>query len=181
MVFLFMTSAWSRHSVVMEESLFFLGVTLVAVGVVGRIWSLSYLVGKKGRTLVTEGPFSLCRNPLYFFSFLGVLGVCLCTETLTVGLVVMPIFMLVHLRTVRKEESKLRTVFGEDYAAYSRRVPRFIPSFRHFNESETLSVNGVLFRKGIMDVATFIMLIGVIEITEALHENGALPTLLNLY
>jgi protein-S-isoprenylcysteine O-methyltransferase Ste14 len=178
---LFITSAWETHSPLVEESLFFAGMLLVAVGVVGRVWCLGYLVGKKARKLVTEGPFSLCRNPLYLFSFLGVLGVCLCTETMTVALVVMPIFVLVHLRAVRNEEAKLLSVFGGDYESYVRKVPRFIPSFRGFVESDTLSVNGVLFRKGIMEVSMFIVLVGVIEVSEAMHEFGVLPSLVNLF
>lgn len=179
--YFFMTSAWGKHSQVVEEGLFFSGVVLVALGVVGRVWSLGYLVGKKGKSLVSEGPFSLCRNPLYLFSFMGVLGVCLCTETVTVALVVMPIFVLVHLRAVRNEEAKLRGIFGEEYEAYAKRVPRFFPSFKAFVESETLSVNAVLFRKGVMEVAMFIVLIGVIEVAETMHDSGVLPTVFNLF
>lgn len=177
----FMSSAWDKTNIFVEFGLFGAGILLVAAGVVGRVWSLSYLVGKKGRKLVTEGPFSLCRNPLYLFSFLGVLGVCLCTETLTIALVVMPIFVLVHLRSVRNEERKLRDVFGEEYETYARRVPRFLPSFSCFVESEMLSVNAVLFRKGVMEVAMFIVMIGVLELTETMHENGVLPSLINLF
>jgi hypothetical protein len=93
----------------------------------------------------------------------------------------MPIFVLVHLRSVRNEEAKLRGLFGEEYEVYARRVPRFLPSFANFVESDMLSVNAVLFRKGVMEVAVFIVMIGVLEVTESLHESGALPTLFNLF
>lgn len=181
MAFLFMTSAWETRSVVVEESLFFAGVVLVAIGVVGRVWSLSYLVGNKAKKLVTEGPFSLCRNPLYLFSFIGVLGVCLCTETMSVALIVMPIFVIVHLRSVRNEERKLGALFGPEYEEYARRTPRFFPSFASFKESDVLTVNAVLFRKGATEVAMFIVMIGVLEMTEVLHEIGLLPVMFNLF
>src|SRR6476660_1715925 len=30
-----------------------------------RLWATGYVGGRKRRELVTEGPYSLCRNPLY--------------------------------------------------------------------------------------------------------------------
>ena len=34
-----------------------------------------YVGGRKNAELVTTGPYSMMRNPLYFFSLLGVAGV----------------------------------------------------------------------------------------------------------
>ena len=39
-----------------------------------------------------------------------------------------------HLFVVLYEEPTLRVRFGEDYAAYGRRVPRWIPRWRFENE-----------------------------------------------
>ena len=63
--------------------LFLIGCALVGIAIVGRLWCAQYIAGYKDNTLVREGPYSMCRNPLYFFSFLGTIGVGLCTESLT--------------------------------------------------------------------------------------------------
>ena len=35
-----------------------------------RLWATLYVGGRKGRVVVCEGPYSLCRNPLYLGTFL---------------------------------------------------------------------------------------------------------------
>jgi protein-S-isoprenylcysteine O-methyltransferase Ste14 len=54
--------------------LYWIGFVLMMVCALGRLWSLQYLSGYKTRTIVESGPFSVVRNPLYLFSFLGALG-----------------------------------------------------------------------------------------------------------
>jgi protein-S-isoprenylcysteine O-methyltransferase Ste14 len=48
---------------------------LVAVATVGRLWCGIYVFGRKSKALCLDGPYSICRNPLYIFTFLGALGV----------------------------------------------------------------------------------------------------------
>lgn len=42
------------------------GFLLVLTGVFGRLWSILYIGNKKNVSLVTTGPYSVTRNPLYF-------------------------------------------------------------------------------------------------------------------
>ena len=56
------------------EALELFGVALLAVAAMGRIWCLIYIAGRKNKELCQLGPYSLCRNPLYLFSFVGVIG-----------------------------------------------------------------------------------------------------------
>lgn len=51
--------------------LFLVGCLCVGAAMAGRIWCAQYIAGYKNDVLVREGPYSVCRNPLYFFSFLG--------------------------------------------------------------------------------------------------------------
>ena len=44
----------------------FFGYSLGLVGIIGRIWSSLFIEGYKTKTLITKGPYSLMRNPLYF-------------------------------------------------------------------------------------------------------------------
>ena len=50
-------------------------------------WSSLYIAGRKGRELVTVGPYSTCRNPLYFFSIVGAAGMGAQSGSLTLGLI----------------------------------------------------------------------------------------------
>lgn len=179
--YVFMAPVWPERRPGLAEALGFLGLLLVGAGVIGRVWALSYLVGKKSKSLVTEGPFSLCRNPLYLFSFLGLLGICLRTRSLVISVAVMALFMWVHLRSVRNEEAKLRALFEGEFEAYAKRIPRFMPSFAHFKESDMLTVNAVLFRKGITELMMFFLILAFFELVAVLHQTGMVPVWLTLY
>ena len=65
------SSEWHFQSSFIEHILWFFGWLFVGIGVMGRIWCSLYISGFKNAKLVTEGPYSLCRNPLYLFSYLG--------------------------------------------------------------------------------------------------------------
>ena len=75
------SSEWHFQSSFIEHILWFFGWLFVGIGVMGRIWCSLYISGFKNAKLVTEGPYSLCRNPLYLFSYLGGVGIMFLTET----------------------------------------------------------------------------------------------------
>jgi protein-S-isoprenylcysteine O-methyltransferase Ste14 len=72
-------SNWEPQHNTFATFLYALGLVIVAVASSGRIWCSFYLSGRKDSELTTLGPYSLCRNPLYFFSSLGVIGIGFCT------------------------------------------------------------------------------------------------------
>lgn len=85
-IYLMSRSAWHESSAPILHILTPLGILLAAIGALGRLWCSSYLAGNKSVRLVTVGPYSLTRNPLYVFTFLGGLGITITTETLTIPL-----------------------------------------------------------------------------------------------
>lgn len=58
-----------------HEALEMAGMAMIAVAVLGRTWSSLYIGGRKNAELVQFGPYSLMRNPLYTFSFIGAAGI----------------------------------------------------------------------------------------------------------
>lgn len=151
-------------------ALFLLGLVLVGIATVGRLWCSLYISGYKNAELVMAGPYSISRNPLYFFSFLGFIGLGFATETVTFPLALAIVFGIAYPVIIAREEQYLRTKFGDAFTAYAARTPRFFPRFSGLVEPESWGVNPRLFRRTMGDVLWFVWLVGVIELVEALHE-----------
>lgn len=76
--------------------------------------------------LVTEGWYSLCRNPIFLFMLVALGGFALLMwNSLTTILFVA--LCLGIARQVREEEAWLLRAYGEEYRRYAQRVGRFLP------------------------------------------------------
>ena len=91
----------------------------------GSNWSQSVTV-KEGRELITSGPYSLIRHPIYTGLLLGFLG---CAVALGEwrGLLAVAIVFAVLWRKLRLEEQWMREQFGDPYEVYSRQVAALVP------------------------------------------------------
>lgn len=172
---LFCRSALDETSLVTGEMLLLLGVTLTGIGVVGRVWCFLYIAGRKNKTLITEGPYSLCRNPLYLFSLVAAVGIGFTSETMLIPLWILVVFMVAYPSVIGREEVFLRERFAGAFDAYVARVPRFWPSLKHFQEPLHLEVNPLAFRRSLQDVVWFVVACGFFEIIEACHDAGYIP------
>jgi len=166
---------------VLEATLFLAGLVLVGIATVGRLWCSLYISGYKDTELITTGPYSVTRNPLYFFSLLGFAGIGLATETLTLGIALPSIVAMGYPAVIRREEDELRAKFGAAFDAYCARTPRFVPDLGKFNEPALYAVNPRLFRRTMIDVIWFVWFVGLIELVEALHELQVFTPLIRLY
>ena len=72
-LFMMINSAWEDHRI--AEQIEFAGAGLIWTGIVGRLWSILYIGGHKANNVITDGPYSVMRNPLYFFSTIAATGV----------------------------------------------------------------------------------------------------------
>ena len=160
--------------------LFLVGLLLVGIATVGRLWCSLYISGHKNTELITTGPYSLSRNPLYFFSLLGFAGIGFASETVTLGAVLAAAMLIGYPAVIRQEEAVLRERFGAEFAAYCARVPRFLPRLSGYVEPETYTVNPRLFRRTMLDVVWFIWFVGILEFVEALHEYHYVQPLVHL-
>ncbi|MGD9782055.1 MAG: isoprenylcysteine carboxylmethyltransferase family protein [Kiritimatiellia bacterium] len=181
LVLVFSTSHWDENDPMVSTCLFFIGMVLVAVGSLGRMWCSVYIAGYKDRTLITQGPYSICRNPLYFFSTFGALGIGFCTETFTFPLAVLVVMILYYPLVVRKEERRLREYFGSDMDDYLKRVPAFFPKFSLFSEPETYTVKPAAYRRHMFSALWFVWIVGLIELAEGLKEIGWIKSFGSIY
>jgi protein-S-isoprenylcysteine O-methyltransferase Ste14 len=163
-----------------STALFLLGLLLVGVATVGRLWCSLYISGHKNAELITTGPYSLSRNPLYFFSLLGFAGIGFASETVTLGAVLAAAMLIGYPAVIRQEEAVLRERFGAEFEAYCARVPRFLPRLSGYVEPETYTVNPRLFRRSMLDVVWFVWFVGILEFVEALHEFHYVQPLIHL-
>lgn len=110
-------------------------------GVATRFWATLYIGGRKTRTLAVEGPYSICRNPLYLGSLLLLLSAGLYLKSLTFLLgSTLPILAYV-LGTIPAEERTLRDMHGQAYDEYCQTVARLWPRLRRFQTPEVIEVS----------------------------------------
>jgi protein-S-isoprenylcysteine O-methyltransferase Ste14 len=173
-------SKW-RGSGVVNGILFLSGALFAGIAAIGRIWCSVYISGYKIKHIVASGPYSLCRNPLYFFSFIGAVGVGMTTGTFIVPAVISVFFALYYPGVIRKEEERLLAVHGDDYIRYRENTPAFIPSFRSFHEPEDHVVKPAILRRRLIDAVWFVWLVGIIGMIRIFHEAGVLPSYFDLY
>jgi protein-S-isoprenylcysteine O-methyltransferase Ste14 len=104
------------------------GMALALVGEVIRIWASGHI--EKTERLATGGPYAHTRNPLYVGSALMALGVALASASVFVLAAVALYFAILYPPVVREESAFLAARFPEEYAAWTREVPVFLPRLR---------------------------------------------------
>lgn len=117
----------------LDSLLDLLGIALVVAGLGLRaaVVGLAYI--KRGglqkkvyaETLVTNGLFAHCRNPLYVGNLFALAGYFVIVNNPWAYLVGGAYFLLSYFAIVAAEEYFLRREFGEAYAAYCRDVSRW--------------------------------------------------------
>lgn len=175
------TSKWETISPLISGILFVGGCFLAGIASLGRLWCALYIAGYKTERLVVKGPYSISRNPLYFFSLIGGIGVGLATETITIPLLILAAFGWYYPYVIRYEEDKLRMHHGEDFETYFRSVPQFWPKWSLLKEPEEYIVSPIVFRKHIFSALWFIWIIGFLELIEELREIKILATSFSIY
>ncbi len=115
------------------------GFVIMASGEIIRIWAVSY-AGSETRTtgavggsvLVTQGPYSIVRNPLYAGNVLIYLGAGIMSMALFpyMQIIAFLYFLFQYYCIIINEEDYLYTAFPDTYPVYAEYVNRIIPSFK---------------------------------------------------
>ncbi|MDB5389102.1 MAG: Isoprenylcysteine carboxyl methyltransferase family protein [Planctomycetaceae bacterium] len=117
------------------------GWTCFTMGLAIRLWATLYIGGRKAKGVIDLGPYSVCRNPLYWGTFLVMLSQVLMFKSgiFAVGLI-LPILIYL-LGVVPAEEAYLSQKLGAEYLGYCQRVPRWWPRFSLYSSPDVVDVN----------------------------------------
>ena len=122
----FLPGGWRREGLVLPADI------IATLGLAYSVWGLAYLrrsfsIIPEARRLVTGGPYSLSRHPVYLGEVVTAIGINLATAG-WLGALAILYFVICELLRIRWEEGVLSRTFPGDYPAYARRVPRYVPN-----------------------------------------------------
>ena len=100
-----------------------------------RIWGSAYVgsgivksSSMHGEAMLADGPYRHTRNPLYLGTLLHTLGIALLMPP-SGAIFAVTLLWIFQFRLALAEEPFLLTRFGQQYATYAAKVPRFLPMF----------------------------------------------------
>jgi protein-S-isoprenylcysteine O-methyltransferase Ste14 len=153
-----------------------IGIALLIAGVLGRFWAILYIGGRKNDMVMQDGPYSICRHPLYLFSTVAVAGFGLMLGSLVLTVVFTALTFAILSQTAAREEVRLRELFGTTYDTYAARVPRIWPKLSLFRTEPEVTFRVDHLRTNLMDALVFLTFIPIAEFAQELKEAGWLPT-----
>lgn len=109
------------------------GIVLIVQG-----WREVYRASREKR-LATGGVYSIMRHPQYTGLLLALFGEGVIHWPTVLTLSLYPLMVWLYVRLARKEEKEMVATFGEDYLAYQRRVPMFLPRWGELNRLFTVT------------------------------------------
>ena len=92
---------------------------------ISSAWDVLYRAQRE-RRLAADGPYRRLRHPQYVGFALVMLGFLFQWPTL-LTLVMFPILLAMYARLARREEQEIIAQFGDEYLAYARSTPAFLP------------------------------------------------------
>jgi protein-S-isoprenylcysteine O-methyltransferase Ste14 len=114
---------------------FGLGAAIIFMGIFTRSVTIGFVYIQRGgvnrkihaSTLVTEGIYSVCRNPMYLGNILLLLGFGIFANSILYLAVMFPLFCIIYLGIIKAEEAFLINKFGDEYIRYKKKTFAIIP------------------------------------------------------
>lgn len=108
-----------------------IGLAVFGLGVLIRVWAQMHLHYRlrMRKALTTTGPYAFIRNPIYVANTAMLLGLTVMSELLWFLPLMLVWCIAVYSLVVRREEAHLLDKYGEPYAKYLERVPRWVPGW----------------------------------------------------
>lgn len=157
-----------------------IGTMAIFIAIAGRGWSLFYIGGRKNAELITSGPYSISRNPLYLFSLVGVAGIGAQTGSiLSTAMLVLAAYLAFDM-AMRGEEAYLASRYGRIFDDYKARVPRLWPDFSLWRECEDMPLRSSSAIGSLRDALVFLGAWIAIELVRLGQAAGLLPVVWTL-
>ncbi len=110
------------------------GWILFIFGLVIVLWSVKTMrlggehenIYKPTKSLITKGPFSLSRNPIYLAMLIGLFSFIFILNTYWLVIFFPIVYLLLLLGVIKREENYLQRKFGEKFRQYRLKVPRWL-------------------------------------------------------
>jgi len=108
----------------------FFGMMILLEGILLRMSARGFKKAhsKKSESLVTDGPYSVTRNPMYLGSFLMGVGFVLIAWPWWSVAIFAALFYIRFNKQMVSEEKFLKEKFGEEYENYCQKVSRIFPN-----------------------------------------------------
>ena len=143
-IWVYPLAAWLVLTARTTEASLRAGIALALLGEAARFWANGYVGHRKVNTaragpepekigsLITAGPYAYVRNPLYVGTVLIGAGFCVAVQAFWGALGALLVFALTYAPKVRQEEALILSEWGDEFAAYQRAVPRWVPTWRRY-------------------------------------------------
>ena len=105
------------------------GWPLAGIGIALSLWAVREIKEMdiaSPTELITGGPYSYSRNPMYVAWSLLYLGISLAANSLWFICLFPAVAIFMHFVSIRREEIKLEQLFGEKYVRYRNHVRRYM-------------------------------------------------------
>ena len=138
-----------------------IGLAVALVGQVFRIYAAGFIF--KNKQLASHGPYALVRHPLYLGNFLILIGFTLAAANLFVLLGVILFFLVWYPAAIAYEDSKLESIFKDDWRAWSKNIRAIIPGrFRWADlKSGDWDTYQSLIRNGELPISLYLLSCGI--------------------
>lgn len=171
----FLFPRWQERT--LDGILDVLGIVLILFGFLFRISARGYKSEKsnEGSRLITDGPYALMRNPMYFGTLMIGTGIIMVIFEWWTIFIFGLVFLLIYVPQVNKEQRELSIRFTDEYRKYCERLPRYFPKLSYLLK---MDIRDYLFlkwgwiKKELPSLASVICAVIALEVWEDIRVFG---------
>lgn len=161
----------------LDEIFDVIGISFICLGFLLRISGRGHKseVSKNGRQLVSDGPYSLVRNPMYLGIFMIGFGIILFLWKWWIIFIFVILFFIRFLPQIKREEKLLHANFTKDYELYCQKSPRLFPNLSLLwkeDIKEYLPLKYKWIKKELLSLITVIAIAFIFELHEDISHYG---------